>query len=99
MDSRPELRVVSAMRRPLPSDPITLAAGTRTWWNRVTAFSMPRSPMNSLRRSTVMPGVSASTMNAVMPPRCSSEAGTRAITTSTSAITALVPQSLTPSMR
>ena len=42
--------------------------GTRTSWNRVTPFSMPRRPMNALRRSTVMPGESASTTNAVMPP-------------------------------
>ena len=71
--------------------------GTRTWWNRVTPFSRPRRPMKELRRSTVMPGASASTTNAVMPPRTPSDDGTRAITTSSSATTPFVVHSLTPS--
>ena len=51
------------------------AAGTRTWWKRVTPFSMPRRPMKALRFSTVMPGESASTTNAVMPPLWPSRVG------------------------
>ena len=104
MESRPVFSVVSAIFRPWPSRPSRLAAGTRTWWNRVTPFSMPRSPMKVLRFSTVMPGESISTTKALMPPLCfvpsaSVWAGTRAITTTSSAITPLVVQSFTPSRR
>ena len=53
--------------------------------------------MNAFRRSTVIPGALPSTTNAVIPPRCPSLLGTRAITTSRSAITPLVVHSLTPS--
>ena len=55
-ESRPVLRVVRAIFRPAPSGPMRFAAGTRTWWKRVTPFSMPRRPMKALRFSTVMPG-------------------------------------------
>lgn len=96
-ESRPVFSVVRAILRPAPSGPIRFAAGTRTWWKRVRPFSMPRSPMKALRCSTVMPGESASTTKAVMPPLCPSEAGTRAMTTSRSATTPLVVQSFTPS--
>ncbi len=96
-ESRPVLRVVSAIFRPAPSGPIRLAAGTRTWWKRVTPFSMPRRPMKALRFSTVMPSEVASTTNAVMPPLCPSDFGTRAMTTSRSATTPLVVHSFTPS--
>jgi hypothetical protein len=75
---------------------MTFAAGTRTLVNRVTPFSMPRRPMNWLRRSTATPGQSDSTTNAVMPPLCPSLFGTAAITTSKSATTPLVVHSLTP---
>ena len=53
--------------------------------------------MNALRRCTVIPGASASTMNALIPPRCPSDFGTRAITTSSSATTPLVVHSFVPS--
>ena len=69
IDSRPVLSVVSAILSPSPSLPSRFSTGTRTWCSRVTPFSMPRSPMKALRRSTVMPGASPSTTNAVMPPR------------------------------
>ena len=52
--------------------------------------------MNAFRRSTVIPAAAASTTNAVIPPRCPSPFGTRAITTSRSAITPFVAHSLTP---
>ena len=65
-ESRPVLSVVSAIFRPWPSRPIRFLAGTRTWENSVTPFSMPRSPMNELRRLTVMPGESPSTTNALI---------------------------------
>jgi hypothetical protein len=52
--------------------------------------------MNAFRRSTVIPAASASTTNAVIPPRCPSPGGTRAITTSRSATVPFVAQSLTP---
>jgi hypothetical protein len=52
--------------------------------------------MNALRFSTTMPGVSASTTNAVMPPAWPSLWGTRAITTSRPAMTPLVVHSLVP---
>ena len=101
-ESRPVLSVVSAIFRPWPSRPSRLAAGTLTWWNRVTPFSMPRRPMKALRFSTVMPGESISTTKAVMPPLWTAPSasvccGTTAITTTSSAITPLVVQSLTPS--
>ena len=74
--------------------------GTRTWWKRVTPFSMPRSPMKALRCSTVMPGESRLDDErgdaAAAARRCS---GTRAITTSRSATTPLVVHSFTPSRR
>ncbi len=95
-DSRPVLSVVSAIFKPAPSAPIRLAAGTRTSWKRVTPFSMPRNPMKALRFSTVIPPEAMSTMNAEMPPRCSPDFGTRAITTTRSATTPLVVHSLTP---
>lgn len=91
------LRVVRAILSPAPSAPMRFAAGTRTWWKRVTPFSRPRRPMNALRFSTVTPSEAASTTNAVMPPLCPSDFGTRAITTSRSATTPLVVQSFTPS--
>src|SRR5271165_4279419 len=85
--SLPVFSVVKAIFRPWPSSPMRLAAGIRTWWNLVTPFSRPRRPMNAFRRSTVIPAAAASTMNAVIPPRCPSPFGTRAITTSRSATT------------
>ena len=91
-DSRPVLSVVSAIFRPLPRPPMTFSAGTNTSWNRVTLFSRPRRPRNSLRRSTVMPGASPSTTNAVI----ALAPGTRAITTSRVATVPLVAQSFTP---
>ncbi len=93
-ERRPVLRVVNAILRPAPSLPIRFAAGTRTWWKRVTPFSKPRKPMNRLRFSTVIPGESASTTNALMPL-----SGTAAITTSSSATTPLVVHNFTPSRR
>ncbi|GAA3349967.1 hypothetical protein GCM10020358_74110 [Amorphoplanes nipponensis] len=93
-DSRPVLSVVSAILRPLPSPPMTFSPGTNTSWNRVTLFSSPRRPRNSLRRSTVMPGASPSTTKAVMPLP-----GTRAITTSRVATVPLVAHSFTPLSR
>lgn len=96
-ESRPVLSVVRAILSPAPSGPMRLAAGTRTRWKRVTPFSSPRRPMKALRFSTVMPGESASTTKAVMPPLWPSDSGTRAITTSRSATTPLVVQSFTPS--
>ena len=97
-DRRPVLSVCRATFSPRPSPPTTSSAGTRTFSNRVTPFSMPRSPMNWLRWSTFTPGAWASTMKAVMPPRCPSERGTLAITTSRSAMTPLVVQSFWPLM-
>ncbi|MDI2022259.1 hypothetical protein PJL18_02792 [Paenarthrobacter nicotinovorans] len=104
MESRPVLRVVRAILSPWPSRPSRFAAGTRTWWKRVTPFSMPRRPMKAFRFSTVMPGESISTTKAEMPPLCSVPsgsvwAGTLAMTTTSSAITPLVVQSFTPSRR
>ena len=99
IDSRPVLSVVSAILRPSPSRPSRFSAGTRTWWKRVTPFSMPLRPMNALRLSTVIPGESVSTTNAVMPPRPFWCSGTRAITTTSSAMTPLVVHSFTPSRR
>ena len=99
MESRPALRVVSAILRPSPSLPRRFSAGTRTWWNLVRPFSMPFSPMKEFRRSTVMPSAVPSTTNAVMPPFFPSCSGTRAITTSSSATTPLVVHSFTPSSR
>ena len=95
--SLPVFSVVKAIFRPWPSAPTRFPAGTRTWSNLVTPFSRPRRPMNVFRRSTVIPGAVPSTTNAVMPPRCPSPLGTRAITTSSSATTPFVVQSLTPS--
>jgi predicted transcriptional regulator len=94
--SLPVFSVVKAILRPWPSSPIRLLAGTVTSCSLVTPFSRPRSPMNALRRSTVMPGAVPSTTNAVMPPRCPSLLGTLAITTSSSATVPLVLHSLTP---
>ena len=53
--------------------------------------------MKALRFSTVTPSEAVSTTKAVMPPLCPSDFGTRAITTSRSAMTPLVVQSFTPS--
>ncbi len=92
MARRPAFRVVSAIFRPSPSRPMRLPFGTCTWCSRVTPFSMPRRPMNWLRRSTVMPGESAATTKSEIPVF-----GTRAITTSSSATTPFVVHSFTPS--
>jgi hypothetical protein len=67
-DRRPVFSVVSAIRRPLPSPPMTSSVGTKTSSKRVTEFSMPLSPMNSLRCSIVMPSRSHGQRNAVIPP-------------------------------
>ncbi len=99
IDNRPVFSVVRAIFRPCPSFPSRLVTGTRTSLNRVTPFSIPLSPMNKLRFSTVMPGASASTTNAEMPPLPPSCGGTLAITTTSSAITPLVVQSLLPLIR
>ena len=99
IESRPALSVVSAIFRPSPSRPRRFSTGTRTWCSRVSPFSRPRSPMNALRRSTVMPGAVPSTTNAVMPPRPPGCCGTRAMTTSSSATTPFVVHSFTPSRR
>ena len=102
-ESLPVFRVVRAIFRPWPSSPILSVAGTLTSWNRVTPFSRPRRPMNALRCSTVTPSELPSTTNAVMPPRRAlpppgppASPGTRAITTSRSAMTPLVVHSFTP---
>ena len=95
-ESLPVFSVVRAIFRPWPSSPIRSVAGTLTSWNLVTPFSSPRRPMNALRCSTVIPSELPSTTNAVMPPRCPSLLGTRAITTSRSATTPLVVHSFTP---
>ncbi len=99
IDSRPVLRVVSAIFSPAPSAPMRFSTGTRTWWKWVTPFSIPFRPMKPLRFSTVIPGVPASTTKALMPPRAPSCGGTFAITTSSSAIGPLVDQSFVPSTR
>ena len=97
MARRPVFRVLSAIRRPSPSRPSRFSTGTRTWWKRVTPFSRPFRPMKSLRFSTVTPSESVSTTNAVIPPLAPSCGGTWAITTTSSATTPFVVQSLTPS--
>ncbi len=96
-DSRPRLRVSSAIFRPSPSAPIRFATGTRTPSSRVTPFSMPRRPMKALRCSTTTPGQSHSTTKAEMPPGCPSDSGTRAMMTARSAMVPLVVHSFTPS--
>ena len=65
---RPVLSVARAILSPRPSRPITFSAGTKTSVYRVWEFSIPRSPMNSMRCSTTTPSVSLGTMKAVMPP-------------------------------
>ena len=65
---RPVLSVARAILSPKPSRPITFSAGTKTSVYRVWEFSIPCSPMNSMRCSTTTPSVSLGTMNAVMPP-------------------------------
>jgi len=96
-ERRPVFSVSKAILRPRPTPIRTLSAGTRTRSNRIRAFSMPRNPRNELRASTVMPGESASTTNAVMPPRAPSAAGTRASTTNRPAMVPFVAHSLMPS--
>ena len=93
---RPVFRVDRAIFSPCPSLPISASLGTKTSSRSVTEFSMPRRPMNLLRCSTVIPGRSVGTMNALMPPRWPSDFGTTAITTTTSAIAPLVAHSLRP---
>jgi hypothetical protein len=56
--SRPVFSVVSAILSPWPSLAITFFFGTRTLCSLVTQFSIPRSPMNALRCSTVIPSLS-----------------------------------------
>ena len=98
-ESRPVFRVVRAIRRPLPSPPMTSAFGTKTSSKRVTEFSMPLSPMNSLRCSTVMPSRSYGQRKAVMPPWWPADLGTTAMTTTTSAIAPFVAHSFVPLIR
>jgi hypothetical protein len=97
--SRPVFSVLSAIFSPCPSRPMTFPAGTKTSSKRVTEFSIPRRPMNALRCSTVTPGLSYGTMNAVMPPRRPSDGGTCAITTTRSATAPFVAHSLRPDRR
>ncbi len=68
-DRRPVFSVVSATLSPCPSPAMMFSAGTRTSLKLVTPFSIPRSPMNWLRCSTLIPGLLASTTNALIPPR------------------------------
>ena len=65
----------------------------------VWEFSIPRSPMNSIRDSTTTPSVVPGTMKAVMPPLRPSLRGTLASTTMTSATVPLVVHSLRPLRR
>ncbi len=88
--------MLKAILSPQPSLPIRFSAGTKTSVSSVTEFSIPFSPMNALRCRTFTPGVSQGRMKALIPPLRPSDFGTRAITTTTSAITPLVAHSLVP---
>ena len=54
---RPVFSVLSAILSPSPSRAIRFSSGTKTSFRTVTEFSIPRIPMNALRRTTVMPSV------------------------------------------
>ena len=92
MESRPSLRVVSAILRPLPSWPIRFSAGTRTSLKSITAFEIARRPMKRQRCSTLTPGQSASTTKVLIffVP------GSMAMTTSSFASVPFVVQSFLP---
>ena len=97
--SRPVFNVVSATFNPAPSLKMMFWRGMRTSVNFTTALYSARSPMNRQRYAISSPGVSTSTMNAVIclrsfPPTIFD--GVRAITTSTPAFTPLVHQSFSP---
>jgi hypothetical protein len=68
-ERRPVFRVLRAIFSPAPSREMRFSSGTNTLSRRVTEFSIPRSPMNVFRCSTVIPSVSQGSTNAVMPPR------------------------------
>ena len=90
---------MSASFRPLPSPHSRFSFGTRTLVNRISAFSIPRMPMNSSRWATSTPGALASTMKALIGPGLPSLPGVRAMTTNSSAIAPLVHHSFSPLSR
>ena len=97
---RPVFSVMSASFSPRPSPHRMLRAGTCTSLNDIHPFSIAFSPMKRQRCSTVMPGVAASTMNAVIRFLRSlpftTRSGVRAITTNRSARVPFVHQSFSP---
>ena len=92
-------RVLSAILSPSPSRAIRFSSGTYTSLRTVTEFSIPRSPMNALRCTTVIPSVLYGSTNALIPPRWSSLFATFAITTTMSATVPFVAHSLRPLIR
>ena len=91
-ESRPVLRVVSAILRPRPSFPMTFSAGIFTSVKRSAAFARARRPMNRQRCVTSTPGQAVSTTNALM----AFVLAFLAMTTSSSAIVPFVHQSFEP---
>ncbi len=95
IESRPSFRVVRAILRPRPSDPIRFSAGTRTFVKLITALASAFSPMKWQRCSTFTPGHAVSTTNALILRVF----GSTAITTSSLARVPFVHQSFRRSRR
>jgi hypothetical protein len=90
---------MSASFNPFPSPHRMFSAGTRTFVNLMTPFSIALSPMNRQRCTISTPGHLASTMNAVICFRglpFTMASGVRAMTTNSSARVPLVHQSFSP---
>jgi hypothetical protein len=90
--SRPVFSVINAIFKPLPSSPMRFSRGTRTSRNVITPLASAFRPMKRDRCSTLTPGQSVSTTKALIFLVC----GSRAMTTSNSAIVPLVHHSFSP---
>ena len=89
---RPVFKVTSAILSPFPSAPIRFSRGTRTSWKLMMPLASALRPMKRQRCSTFTPGQSVSTMKQLI----FFVLGSRAITTSSSAMVPFVHQSFSP---
>ncbi len=89
-------RVAIAILKPSPSAPSRFAAGTRTSSNVSSAVGEPRMPILCSTRGAAKPGVSVSTMKALIPLRPPAAGSVRAKTVSTLATEPWVMKRLLP---
>ena len=96
MPRRERSSVSIAILKPSPSSPIRLALGTRTSSKVSSAVGEPRIPILCSTRGAAKPGVSVSTMKALIPLRPPAAGSVSAKTVTTLAIEPWVMKRLLP---